>query len=199
MNQATKSAEQAVAAIQALDLDPIKLKLMDPEEGQGWTREHADRVELAYRRYLTLLARFPHETIAPTKDVDKFWHGHILDTLKYAEDCARVFGHFLHHFPYFGMRGEQDAADLRAAAERMHSIYEREFGEKMPAQTAWCWAAKPPVQSDSAWCWAAKPALKAASAWCWAAKPAAETGSAWCWAAGPVHRGVDVSVRPRLA
>src|SRR5216683_6637122 len=82
-----RPVEQVIAAIQALDLDPIKLKLKDPEEGQGWSREYADRMELAYKRFLTLLVTHPEETIAPSKDVDKFWHGHILDTLKYAEDC----------------------------------------------------------------------------------------------------------------
>ncbi len=35
MNQANRPVEQVVAAIRALDLDPIKLKLMDPEERQG--------------------------------------------------------------------------------------------------------------------------------------------------------------------
>ena len=109
MTQASKPVAQTVAAIAALDLDPIKLKLMDPEEGQGWSREYVERMEVAYKRYLTLLAKFPEETIAPTKDVDKFWHAHILDTMKYAEDCERTFGYFLHHFPYFGMRGEKSA------------------------------------------------------------------------------------------
>ena len=184
MTQACKSVAHSVAAIQALDLDPIKLKLMDPEEGQGWSREYADRMEVAYKRYLTLLAKFPDETIAPTKDVDKFWHGHILDTMKYAEDCENVFGYFLHHFPYFGMRGEQDAADLRAASERMHEIYEREFGEALPGEAAaFCMAAKP----ASAFCMAAKPE----SAFCMAAKPASgfcmatRNAGAFCMAAKP--------------
>jgi hypothetical protein len=219
MIQATKSIEQTVAAINALDLDPIKVKLMDPEEGQGWTREYVDRVEIAYRRFLTLLVTFPDETIAPTKDVDKFWHGHILDTMKYAEDCERVFGYFLHHFPYFGMRGEQDAANLRDASSRMHSIYEREFGESMPAAnaawcmaaqkaSAWCMAAKPAAKSGSAWCMAAKPL--GTSAWCMAAKPAAMSNdaawcmaarkaSAWCMAAQPSRIEMDVNLRPSLA
>ena len=184
MTQASKPVAHTVAAIAALDLDPIKLKLMDPEEGPGWSREYADRMEVAYKRFLTLLAKFPDETIAPTKDVDKFWHGHILDTIKYAEDCEKTFGYFLHHFPYFGMRGEQDAADLRAAAARMHEIYEREFGEALPTgATGWCMAAKP-RQSDTAWCMAAKPQ---ASAWCMAAKP---QGSSWCMAARPLVKSV---------
>jgi hypothetical protein len=189
MTQASKPVAQVVAAIQALDLDPIKLKLTDPEEGQGWSREHTDRMELAYKRFLTLLVKFPDETIAPTKDVDKFWHAHILDTMKYAADCERVFGYFLHHFPYFGMRGEQDAADLRVASARMHEIYEREFGEALPSGAAWGMAAKP--QADSAWCMAAAPQSSAwcmaarpqGSSWCMAAKPLVQSGSAWCMAA----------------
>ena len=42
-----RPTEQVVAAIQALDLDPIKFKLMDHEEGQGWSREYD---ALAYAR-----------------------------------------------------------------------------------------------------------------------------------------------------
>ncbi len=177
MTQASKPVAHTVAAIAALDLDPIKLKLMDPEEGPGWSREYADRMEVAYKRFLTLLAKFPDETIAPTKDVDKFWHGHILDTMKYAEDCERAFGYFLHHFPYFGMRGEQDAANLRDASERMHEIYEREFGEALPNGAAFCMAAK----SASAFCMSAKPE----SAFCMAAKPASKQEAGFCMASKP--------------
>jgi hypothetical protein len=135
-----RPVEQVVAAIQALDLGPIKLKLMDSEEGHGWSREYADRMELAYRRFLTLLATHPEETLAPGKDVDKFWHGHILDTLKYAEDCERVFGCFLHHFPYFGMRGDEDAANLARAAEVTRRLYRQEFGAESEGAAVFCGA-----------------------------------------------------------
>lgn len=221
MTQALKPVEQVVAAIQALDLDPIKLKLMDAEEGQGWSREYVDRMETAYKRFLILMVKFPEQAIAPTKDVDKFWHGHILDTMKYAEDCQNVFGYFLHHFPYFGMRGEADAANLRAAGDAMHALYEREFGEAMPMDAAFCAAARP----ASAFCAAAKPAAafcaagKSASAFCAAAAPAfcaaAKSATAFCAAAKPDNAfcaaarpaavfcaaaapGVDANVRPTL-
>jgi hypothetical protein len=141
-----RPVEQVVAAIQALDLDPIKLKLMDSEEGQGWSREYADKMELAYRRFLTLLAIHPEETLAPSKDVDKFWHGHILDTLKYAEDCERVFGSFLHHFPYFGMRGAEDAANLARAAEATRRLYRQEFSGESEGAPAYCGA----IRADEA-------------------------------------------------
>lgn len=187
-----KPVEQVIAGIESLDLEPIKMKLMDAEEGYGWSREHAERIETAYRRFLVLSVKYPERTIAPTKDVDKFWHGHILDTMKYAQDCQAVFGYFLHHFPYLGMRGEQDAADHRAAAAEMHALYEKEFGEALPVNggsrnpdSAFCTAAKP------AFCTAAKPAAAfctAASAFCTAAKPAAAfctAASSFCTVAKP--------------
>ena len=132
------NVEKILAAIQALDLDPIKVKLMDPEEGQGWSREYVDQMAIEYKRFLTLSVKYPEETIAPSKDVDKFWHGHILDTMKYAEDCQNVFGYFLHHFPYFGMRGEEDAANLAEAGRTTKRLYEEEFAETISSRASMC-------------------------------------------------------------
>ena len=189
-----KTVEQVVAAIQALDLEPIKFNLMDAQDGQGWSREHADRMETAYKRYLALLIKYPDETIAPTKDIDKFWHGHILDTMKYTRDCENVFGYFLHHFPYFGLRGEQDAKRQLEASDAMHRLYEQDFGEPIPAGAAYCMAAGE-AKKDAAYCMAAKPVPEAAygmaageaqkdAAYCMAAKPVQE--AAYCMAAKPV-------------
>src|ERR1041385_9026626 len=177
MNQQIRAVEEVLAAIQALDLDCIKLKLMDAEEGQGWTREHADRMELAYRRFLALMAKYPDETIAPTKDVDKFWHGHILDTMKYVGDCEKVFGYFLHHFPYFGMRGEEDAKNLAAAAANMKRLYQQEFGGAQDHNAAFCSAAV--RAKDAAFCSATVQAKDAA--FCSAAVQAKD--AAFCSAA----------------
>lgn len=138
-NSQTKTPEKMLEAIFALDLEPIKTKLMDKKEGHGWSRAFADQCEIEYKRFLALLAKFPDEVIAPNNNVDKFWHGHILDTMKYAEDCERVFGYFLHHYPYFGLRGEQDAANLQAAAARMRRLYQEEFGDPAVAGApSWC-------------------------------------------------------------
>jgi hypothetical protein len=182
-----RPVEEVIAGIQALDLDPIKLKLMDTEEGQGWSREYADEMELGYKRFLTLLATHPEETLAPSKDVDKFWHGHILDTLKYAEDCDRVFGYFLHHFPYFGMRGAEDAENLARAAEKTRRLYEQEF-EAKTEKPAYCGA---PRREGVAYCGATS---EGAAAYCGALsveKPAycgaARTESAYCGATRAVE------------
>jgi hypothetical protein len=136
-------------AIAALDLDPIKVKLIHPESGEGWTRQHTDAVELEYRRFLFLMKKFPNEVTAPLADVDTFWHYHILDTMKYAADCEHMFGYFLHHFPYSGMRGEEDLAAHAAAGNRMQELYEQTFGVAQFAGTQGAYCLQP---AGSAYC-----------------------------------------------
>jgi len=115
--------------INALDLEPIKVKLMHKESGEGWSLERANTIETEYRRFLFLMKQFPNEQAAPLVDVDTFWHYHILDTMKYAVDCDAVFGHFLHHFPYIGLRGEDDLVAHERLGHRMQKLYEATFGE----------------------------------------------------------------------
>ncbi|MGV7208870.1 glycine-rich domain-containing protein [Oxalobacteraceae bacterium A2-2] len=126
----------AMQAIAALDLEPIKVKLMHQESGEGWTLEHANAVESEYRRFLYLMHEFPTEQTAPLMDVDTFWHYHILDTMKYAADCEAVFGYFLHHFPYIGLRGGDDEAAHQRVGLRMQELYEQTFQEPYRAPGA---------------------------------------------------------------
>jgi hypothetical protein len=123
--------------IAELDLDPIKVKLMHKESGEGWSLEQANAVEFEYRRFLCLMKLFPHEQTAPLFDVDIFWHYHILDTMKYAADCEQIFGYFLHHFPYVGLRGDgDDEAVHHRVGARMQQLYEATFGEGYIRQEA---------------------------------------------------------------
>ena len=135
----TKPAPQVISAIQALDLEPVKLRVMDAERGEGWTREYADSIELAYKNYLTMLVKYQDdaEDILLSKDVDEFWHTHILQTRKYAEDCEMVFGNFLHHEPHVGERTPAVLEKRNELAETTRQLYEREFGSARHADAAW--------------------------------------------------------------
>lgn len=117
--------------IEALNLDPIKIKLMDSSSGKGWSRHQCDVVEKWYKRFLTLNFQYPEKTIVPTHEIDEFWHYHILDTRKYAEDCQNVFGSFFHHFPYFGMRDEEDSKNHKEAVNNTKNLFLCEFGESL--------------------------------------------------------------------
>lgn len=111
-----------------LDLEPIIVKTLDREEGMGWHIVFAKRVSEEYRKYLTLCLENPDRAVVPSGSVDDFWHYHILDTLKYHEDCDVIFGSYLHHFPYFGMRGPEDEANLKRAWESSLELYKSRFG-----------------------------------------------------------------------
>src|SRR5690348_3991211 len=91
-------------SIRALDLTMVKRKLMEPyPEGRGWTTEQCEQADLWYRRYLTLCMLHEDVPCVPNTPIDTIWHQHILDTVAYADDCERIFGKFLHHFPYYGL------------------------------------------------------------------------------------------------
>jgi hypothetical protein len=66
--------------------------------------------------------------LVPAKDIDEMWHQHILHTLKYAQDCERVFGRFVHHSP-----GIDDSAEMvdhvRANFRKTEALYKELFGE----------------------------------------------------------------------
>jgi len=136
-------------AVMQLDLEPIKMKLMHAASGEGWSLEKANAVEKEYRRFLCLMKMYPDEDTAPLVDVDTFWHYHILDTMKYAADCERVFGYFLHHYPYVGM-GADDAQVRLDSGNRMRELYEATFGDTYPgAATA---AEQAPGGAATAFC-----------------------------------------------
>ena len=168
------STNSEFAAFEALDLAPIKMKLMHVESAEGWSERCANAAEAEYRRFLFLMKKYPDDGASPSVDVDTFWHYHILDTMKYARDCEATFGFFLHHYPYVGMGAGADEGERTRAGERMRDIYEAEFGVVIKGDAAWCAAP-------------GKRAAKAgASAWCAApGKQLLEAGgSAWCAAPG---------------
>lgn len=132
MPQIIEVARELESRVDRLDLSMIKFKLQDVEEGPGWSSDYCERVEVEYRRYLTLSASHPSMAVVPSKIVDTFWHYHILDTQAYAVDCEQVFGLFLHHYPYFGMRGPDDAAALGDAYDETLRLYETRYGPPPP-------------------------------------------------------------------
>ncbi|MBJ7311814.1 glycine-rich domain-containing protein [Rugamonas sp. CCM 8940] len=135
--------------IAALDLEPIKVKLMHAESGEGWSLDQVNAVEFEYRRFLYLMKTYPQEQTAPLFDVDIFWHYHILDTMKYAADCQAVFGYFLHHFPYLGLRGEDDEAAHHRVGERMRELYEATFGDSYLRPAAQAYSGVPAQQASA--------------------------------------------------
>lgn len=90
-----------------------------------------DRVFEAVRSYLEFMkdVKLNPDENNPPVDADEVWHIHIyLDTKKYARDCQRYFGHFLHH------RGETEPEDDSAFFPG-----ESEKIDKKPAESKLRW------------------------------------------------------------
>lgn len=130
MRNSTLNLVDGLKALKHLDLSKIKKKLMEPKpEGQGWSQAQVNEAEKWYRRFLELGVRYPDAPIVPNFPIDTFWHQHILDTRAYAADCDAIFGELLHHYPYFGLNGPEDAANRDAAFVETNRLYELHFGE----------------------------------------------------------------------
>ncbi len=97
-----------------LNLEPIAFLVALTER---WDVERIDAVELEYRCFLQLARDFPDRSIAPSRDVDIFWHCHVLTLGLYLEHCQKLFGRPLLHYPFSGALGEADAARQRARFE----------------------------------------------------------------------------------
>lgn len=119
-----------------MNLEPIIVKAIDKIEGLGWDLEFAINISEEYKKFLELCSSNPDLPIVPSKYVDEFWHLHILDTQKYYQDCEEYLGYFLHHFPYFGMRGKDDETNLLNAWEGTLKLYENHYGIK-PDEKLW--------------------------------------------------------------
>lgn len=132
--------ELAMERVASIDFTMQCRKLI---EEHGWTAETCADAEDLYRKFLALNIRYPERKLCPNGPVDEFWHAHILDTRKYAADCEALFGEMLHHYPYFGMRGPEDKADLDKAFADTVDLFIRHFGIDPTAGDAHARACRP--------------------------------------------------------
>ena len=119
----------AIVRVACLDFSGQILKLTHPSEGYRFDPGRAGRACDDYRRFLAILAAFPELQVAPTAEIDLVWHLHILDTRAYARDTQSVFGFFLHHFPYLGLRGGNDDQLLGQAFRNGRVLFQTYFPE----------------------------------------------------------------------
>lgn len=115
------------ASIAALNFEKLKFKLTSGKEAV-MSKDVFQFAEQEYKRFLALKYFYPKETLVPNKLIDEFWHAHILDTRSYHMDSLKVFGTYLHHYPYFGIYDELDQHNLEKTFKRTKELYEIWFG-----------------------------------------------------------------------
>ncbi len=123
------SLEEIKDYIFNMDMSMIFFKMTDEEcageLGLLWEEDAAFAIN-QYRQYLYLIRKY-NKNISHTLAIDAVWHNHILDTRKYVQDCQAIFGLYLHHYPYFGSRDDEDREHLEMAFENTKILFKKEF------------------------------------------------------------------------
>jgi len=119
----------SIEHIESIDFSMMTNRMMKRD---GWTAREVEQGIRLYRNYLILKSKYPEENLPPSEDIDEVWHNHILDTKKYQEDCKKIFGRYLEHYPYFGMDERSNMDDLARAFERTQELHVLEFGYQIP-------------------------------------------------------------------
>ncbi len=124
-----ESEDEVAAYIRSIDFGPMKVNILD-DPTLDWDADKVDFVEEQYKNWLLLRRlNLPDPAVVPPTepDLDTFWHFHILDTYSYVRDCSSIFGSYHHHFPYFGIRDDEDLEDLIDASQETRRQYLERF------------------------------------------------------------------------
>lgn len=131
VEQSQESVDAALAKVSAIDLSKINAKL---EKHLG--KDQVDMMCDIYRKWLALHMCYPNAELTPSKLLDEYWHTHILDTKAYMNDCEKLFGSYLHHYPYFGLEGDADARD--AGFELVSALFKKHFNLELTGVAGPC-------------------------------------------------------------
>lgn len=91
------------------DLGAVKAKIrQEMQRGVvGWDDKKCDLMEILYKRWMICAEEHGQGIpFVPTKDIDIFWHYHILHTRQYMADCKKYFGRYIHHNPHVAETSE---------------------------------------------------------------------------------------------
>jgi hypothetical protein len=93
-----------------------------------WSLSDATHCCQLYKNFLFLFKKHLPEFLVPTREIDEFWHNHILYTKNYFRDTSAIFGHYLHHDP---ASPNENAAVLVEGFLKTKTYYLAEFKEPL--------------------------------------------------------------------
>jgi len=123
------SNDQALCYINQLDLTYIaEVMCSGSYPLPRWAQQDALFCLQLYKNFLFLQKKYFSVSLVPTREIDEFWHNHILYTKNYFNDCSNIFGRYLHHQPASPL---EDSDFLIAGYIKTKQLYLGEFGEPM--------------------------------------------------------------------
>ena len=133
---ATGAASADHAAALELGADLIAASYRSDSFPQDWTEAQRRHSLGRYVKWLRLKQRHLTSALAPTRDIDLFWHLHMLAPVAYHHDCERLFGKLLDHDGGFG-KGDGELPILKAVFERTAAWWEQEYREPYREDGKW--------------------------------------------------------------
>lgn len=123
------SVEEAREYLQTLNLQYIvEAMCASTYPLPRWSLKEAEHCCQLYKNFLFLQKKYSDVSLVPTREIDEFWHNHILYTRQYTEDCQHIFGHYLHHVP---TAPDENPGDLIDGFLRTKELYLKEFNEPL--------------------------------------------------------------------
>jgi hypothetical protein len=105
-------------------------KILDIKQGE-WSLARALKAIDNYKRYMAVTKALGGIQLVPNGDIDEIWHMHILDTRAYMKDCEELFGEYLHHYPYFGMLGEENERQWLGVQLESETLWRELFNDAL--------------------------------------------------------------------
>ncbi|MBO6938614.1 MAG: glycine-rich domain-containing protein-like [Deltaproteobacteria bacterium] len=105
---------ERITQLPELSIDLVTASYRAGTFPQDWSHERRVLEARRYRMFLALAAHHPGKYATPTREIDEFWHLHMLNPVAYYEDCQKIFGRIFDHDGGFGT-GPGELAILKAA------------------------------------------------------------------------------------
>jgi len=126
--------DHAMAITSTWNFDLAVAKLLEAKPSE-WNSDRAEAAVRNYQRYMAVTKALGGVQLVPNGDIDEIWHMHILDTRAYMKDCSELFGEYLHHFPYFGMLGDENRQQWLEVQSESETLWKKLFGEALYSTT----------------------------------------------------------------
>lgn len=117
-------------------VDLIRASYRSESFPQEWTDEQRRQSLDRYLKWLRLKQMNPTRRLAPTRDIDMFWHLHMLAPVAYHRDCMTLFGRVLDHDGGFGNTPDE-LPELQRVFGETARLWENAYNEPYGEDGVW--------------------------------------------------------------
>lgn len=128
-----------------LSADLLRASYRSDDFPADWTEEQRKKALGRYEKWLKLKQKHPKARLAPTRDIDLFWHLHMLAPVAYHRDCLRLLGKLMDHDGGFG-KDPNELPELKKVFFETATLWEGAYGEPYREDGQWlnqtmtdCW------------------------------------------------------------